>query len=174
MRKKEQIMKKLTSMVRNLVLTVSIVMTQQSIAAIPDKQQQVTPTDQQTMILYYVNQYRIKHHLAPLKMMNVISQEAAIHSRDMASHAMSFGHDGFNGRIKRLYQKIKDCNGAAENVAYYKVDAKKLVEQWVASRGHRQNIEGNYNLTGIGIAYSKKGWAYYTQIFIRSNNKNYV
>jgi uncharacterized protein YkwD len=55
-------------------------------------------------------------------------------------------------------------------VAYYKSDAKKLVDAWIASRGHRQNILGNYNLTGIGIAHNKKGWGYYTQIFIRNDN----
>lgn len=159
-------MNKFTLILKNAIFIVSIILAQQTIAAGKDKQTQATASDQQTMILYYVNQYRAKHHLAPLKMINVISQEAAKHSRDMANHAKPFGHDGFYGRINRLYLQVKDCNGGAENVAYYKVDAKKLVEQWVASPGHRKNIEGNYNLTGIGIAYSKKGWAYYTQIFL--------
>ena len=127
--------------------------------------------DDQKMILYYVNQYRAKHHLSPLKLIPVISKEAAKHSRDMASKAMPFGHAGFNGRIKTLYKKIGDCRSGAENVAYYKINAKRLVDGWIASPGHRRNIEGNYNLTGIGIAHSKKGWAYYTQIFLRSDGR---
>ena len=130
-----------------------------------------TDTEYQKKILYYVNEFRAKHHLAPLKMVNTISTEAAQHSRDMANKRMSFGHQGYNGRIKRLYKKVTLCRGGAENVAYYKLDAKKLVDAWVASPGHRQNIMGNYNLTGIGIAHGKKGWAYYTQIFLRSDNQ---
>jgi len=129
-------------------------------------------TDYQQQILYYVNQYRMKHHLSALKMNSAISSEAAKHSRDMASKAMPFGHTGYNGRIKRLYTKFGQCRGGAENVAYYRLGAKKLVDAWIASPGHRQNIVGNYNLTGIGIAYSKKGWAYYTQIFLRSDGQN--
>jgi uncharacterized protein YkwD len=120
----------------------------------------------QNDILYYVNAYRAKHRLSPLKMSSVISHEATQHSRHLASKRIPFGHDGFNGRIKRLYAHFKECRGGAENVAYYKIDPKVLVEKWVASPGHRRNIEGRYNLTGIGIAHAKKGWAYYTQIFV--------
>lgn len=123
------------------------------------------------MILYYINQYRSKHHLAPLKMSPTISREAEKHSFDMANKVMPFGHTGFNKRIHKLYQQFDQCRAGAENVAYWRIDAKKLVDGWIASPGHRRNIEGNYNLTGIGIAHGKKGWAYYTQIFLRSDSK---
>lgn len=162
-------MNRIQRLIKNLVLGISIILAQQTLAAAPTHPKAITDAEYQTSILYYVNAYRIKHHLAPLKMSNLISQEAAKHSRDMASHSMPFGHNDFDGRIKRLYQQLKECRGGAENVAYYKLDAKRLVEQWIASPGHRRNIEGNYNLTGIGIAHSKKGWAYYTQIFLRSD-----
>ncbi len=162
-------MNKIKILINIIVITASIVLVQSAMAAAQVNKKMTTDTDNQKMILYYVNAYRLKHHLTPLKMSHVISVEAAKHSQDMASKAKPFGHDDFNGRIKRLYQQIKECRGGAENVAYYKLDAKKLVEQWVASPGHRRNIEGNYNLTGIGIAHGKKGWAYYTQIFLRSD-----
>lgn len=178
-------------MIKKVLITTSIILTQQAAATVHGHETQAmahshsheviapvhihehltTDAYQQKMILYYVNAYRVKHHLPPLTMVNVISEEAAKHSRDMASHAMPFGHNEFNGRIKRLYKQINDCNGGAENVAYYRLDAKKLVEQWVASPGHRRNIEGGYNLTGIGIAHGKEGWAYYTQIFLRSDGR---
>lgn len=151
------------------VLIISIGFAQQAIAIESTNTTVATDAEYQKQILYYVNAYRLQHHLAPLKLVNIISNEATKHSRDMASHVMPFGHNEFNGRIKRLYQQIRECNGGAENVAYYKLDAKKLVEQWIASPGHRRNIMGPYNLTGIGIAHGKKGWAYYTQIFLRSD-----
>lgn len=131
----------------------------------------MSDTAYQERILYYVNEYRSRRHLRPLKMNHAISKEAAKHSRDMASNLIPFGHAQFDGRIQRLYKQVKKAHAGAENVAYYKLDAKKLVDAWIASPGHRRNIEGNYNLTGIGIAHGRKGWAYYTQIFLREDNR---
>ena len=125
--------------------------------------------EMQQAILQYVNEYRAKRHLAPLEMNQTVSAEATQHSRAMASHSVPFGHAHFDGRIKRLYRQFDPSQGGAENVAYYKWDAKRLVDQWISSSGHRQNIVGNYNVTGIGIAHDKKGWAYYTQIFLRAD-----
>ncbi|MCP0912856.1 MULTISPECIES: CAP domain-containing protein [Legionella] len=139
-----------------------------SIAA-PKKEVSSPDLPMQKQILYYVNEYRIKHHRAPLKLMSTISVEAVKHSQAMASKRISFGHQHFNERIKHLYKEFKDSRGGAENVAYYKLNAKKLVDAWIASPGHRRNILGNYTITGIGIAHAKKGWAYYTQIFLNTS-----
>lgn len=122
----------------------------------------------QKAILYYVNEYRAKHHLKALKLDARMSEEAAKHSRDMARHAVPFGHKNFNKRIHRLFAIIKDPKGGAENVAYNYKDGKDVVRNWLTSRGHRINIEGNYNLTGIGLARDKKGKLYFTQLFIRA------
>lgn len=164
-------MSKVIKFIKILAIFASIGLAQQVSAGERATQNTNIHTDYQKQILYYVNQYRVKHHLSALKMSNTISTEAAKHSHDMANKSMPFGHTGYNGRIKRLYTKFEQCRGGAENVAYYKLNAKKLVDAWIASPGHRQNIVGNYNLTGIGIAYSKKGWAYYTQIFLRSDGQ---
>lgn len=133
------------------------------------------PTDarMQQMILHYINEYRAKHHLAPLKLNASASLEAARHSQAMANKTIPFGHAHFQSRIKHLYNKFEDARGGAENVAYYRMNAKRLVDGWIASPGHRRNIEGNYNVTGIGIAHGKPGWGYFTQIFVLTNNKKY-
>jgi len=172
------------SKIKNVILAASIILSQQSVAALNVHAHEskgtrhvhetvVSDAEDQKMILYYVNAYRAKRHLPPLKLSNALSQEAAKHSRDMASHVVPFGHAGFNGRIKRLYKQISGCRGGAENVAFWRIGAKKLVDGWIASPGHRRNIEGNFNLTGIGIAHGKKGWAYYTQIFLRSDGTQF-
>lgn len=122
----------------------------------------------QRLVLQYVNQYRAKHHLAPLTMNRYASTEAYRHSWNMAHKKIGFGHGGFGGRYKRLYKHGKNCRGASENVAYYRMDAKQLVNGWISSPGHRRNILGHYNQTGIGIVpSSKKGWGYMTQLFLR-------
>jgi uncharacterized protein YkwD len=126
----------------------------------------------QKATLFYVNEYRAKHHLKPLKMNNMMSAEAAIHSRDMARHAVPFGHQNFDKRIKRIFAKIKDHQGGAENVAYNYKDGGDVVRNWLTSPGHRRNIEGNYNLTGIGLARDQRGKLYFTQIFVRTTTPN--
>ena len=120
----------------------------------------------QKNILFYVNQYRLAHGLNALKLNSSISNEATRHSQDMANHRIPFGHKYFPDRIKRLYKQIEQCRSGAENVAYNYKDTKELVRQWIGSPGHRRNIEGHYNLTGIGIARDKNGKLYYTQMFI--------
>ena len=155
--------------IKSLVITAAISLTQQAVAVAQNNSEMATDAEHQKRILHYVNEYRGKHHLAPLKMNKAVSEEATKHSRDMANQR-TMGHAGFDGRIKRLYKKVTQCRGGAENVAYYRINDKKLVDGWIASRGHRQNILGGYNLTGIGIAHGKTGWAYYTQIFLRSDS----
>lgn len=122
----------------------------------------------QNAILVHVNEYRQKHGLSLLKMDNKIIKEAKNHSIDMANHTMPFGHKYFNSRVDRLHARIKNSNAAAENVAYNYKDAQDVVKNWLRSPGHRRNIEGNYNLTGIGIARDSKGKIYFTQIFLRT------
>ena len=154
-----------------MVLALSIV---QSAKANPNKDISAIDNSTQQAILVYVNEYRVKHHLKPLKMNTRMSEEAAKHSRDMATHSIPFGHQYFDKRIHKLFAEIQQCQGGAENVAYNYKDAKDVVTNWLTSRGHRRNIEGNYNLTGIGIARDKKGKIYFTQIFLRTANQAYL
>lgn len=122
----------------------------------------------QNAILFYINEYRQQHGLTSLKMDNRIVKEAKQHSIDMATHKMGFGHQYFHNRIDRLHHLIKDSNAGAENVAYNYRDAQDVVKNWLRSPGHKQNIDGNYNLTGIGIARDKNGKIYFTQIFLKT------
>jgi uncharacterized protein YkwD len=52
-------------------------------------------------------------------------------------------------------------------VASGQMTAREVVNGWLKSPGHKKNIEGNFVLTGIGYARSKKGDIYFTQIFSR-------
>ncbi|MEB3279593.1 MAG: CAP domain-containing protein [Lyngbya sp.] len=117
-----------------------------------------------------VNEYRASQNLPPLKLDPRISQEAKQHSEAMASGEVPFSHAGSKQRFDTIgetipYQKI------AENVGYnmgYSDPAQKVVQGWINSEGHRRNIEGNFDLTGIGIAKNAKGEYYFTQIFVRT------
>lgn len=117
-------------------------------------------------ILYYVNKHRKEKGLSALTMSDIASSEAFKHSKDMANRSVDFGHDGFYDRMKDVKSKMGPIRGFAENVAYGKIGAKEVVDMWLDSPGHRENIEGNYALIGIGIARSSDGYLYFTQIFI--------
>ncbi|WP_259015849.1 CAP domain-containing protein [Emticicia fluvialis] len=113
-----------------------------------------------------VNAYRATRHLKPLRLMPQITDEATTHSLNMAMGKVRFGHGGFDKRVARLMKTISNANASAENVAYGQLSAKEVVKEWIKSPGHRTNIEGNYNLTGVGIARARNGNLYFTQIFI--------
>ncbi|AFY65488.1 CAP domain-containing protein [Geitlerinema sp. PCC 7407] len=116
-----------------------------------------------------INQYRTQKGLAPLSSNNAIAQQARSHSQAMANGSVPFSHDGFSQRVSAIGQTIA-VRGAAENVAYnmgHRNPAQVAVDGWLKSPGHRGNIEGNYSLTGIGIARNARGEYYFTQIFIR-------
>jgi uncharacterized protein YkwD len=118
-------------------------------------------------ILSYINQYRESIGLPVLQMISAASKQATQHSIDMANRTTPFGHDGFDERIDNITKKIGFVHASAENVAYGKLTAKEVVDLWLNSPGHKKNIEGDYALTGIGIAKDADGVVFYTQIFLR-------
>lgn len=137
-----------------------------------------TPTAQQIKIMEAdlinsINLERKKHHLPPLRLWAVLSTYAKDHSWNIALDHIEFGHHGFEERadaVKNFGQHI----GFGENVAYsYMMEdpIKAAVEGWMRSKGHRENIFGDYNETGVGIAYSKEGRCYITQLFAKRIQK---
>jgi uncharacterized protein YkwD len=118
-------------------------------------------------ILRYVNEHRHSRGLKPLEANSFISSVALDHSRDMLSGKTAFGHDGFHDRIDRIRKRLGPIHVAAENVASGPMGAREVVDGWLHSPGHRRNIEGDFRLTGIGLAYGRRGMIYFTQIFTR-------
>jgi len=118
-------------------------------------------------ILRYVNEYRQSKRLPPLQANSFISSVAFDHSRDMLSGKTPFGHEGFHDRIDRIRKRLGAIHVAAENVASGPMSAREVVDGWLHSPGHRRNIEGDFKLTGIGLAYGRRGMIYFTQIFTK-------
>jgi len=126
-------------------------------------------TDLETMqqaVNNEVNAYRASKRLKPLRMLPIITEEAIEHSRNMARGRVKFGHGGFEKRVGRIMKQLDNANASAENVAYGQLSAREVVREWIKSPGHRTNIEGNYNLTGVGIVQARNGNLYFTQLFI--------
>ena len=121
----------------------------------------------QNELLNEVNRHRVSKGLNKLIMSEVISAEARIHSQDMAEKKMKFGHQDFDERINHIKQHIPSFRSGAENIACFKLPPAAVVQKWLTSKGHKRNIEGKYDLTGIGVVKDDKGWVYYTQIFVK-------
>lgn len=117
-----------------------------------------------------INKYRASKGLPALTWNAAIAEQSRKHSQNMANGKVPFSHDGFQQRVAVIAKTVA-YRGAAENVAYnqgFTDPAAQAVQGWLKSTGHRTNIEGNYNLSGIGVAKNAKGEYYFTQIFIRS------
>jgi uncharacterized protein YkwD len=127
----------------------------------------VIRANMENSILYYVNLHRRAIGRLPLQMNGLESSVAAQHSRDMAAGRTPFGHKDLETRFNTISRQLKSISHIGENVAYGQMSAKEVVDAWLTSPGHRRNIEGDFTLTGIGLARDRQGSLYYTQIFTR-------
>ena len=115
-----------------------------------------------------INEYRESQGLNPLTLNDNISGQARFHSQNMADGDVLFSHNGFEQRIEAIATVIS-YQGAAENVAFnqgYPDPAARAVQSWLNSPGHLQNIQGDFDLTGVGVAQNPQGEYYFTQIFV--------
>ncbi len=136
----------------------------ETIAASPSK----PPSAMEKSIHQQINQYRQARKLPPLTLDARISEQAKIHSQNMASGKVPFSHQGFDERVSAIRRQLS-YRAAAENVAFnqgYSNPSKQAVDGWIKSNGHRVNIEGQYNLTGVGVVKNAKNGYYFTQLFI--------
>ena len=141
-------------------------------------QKQASEVDPQTLLspielqaFEKVNDYRRQRDLPPLVVDERLVKQARIHSRNMGNGVTAFGHDGFNERVKATRINFKT---AAENVAYnqgYADPAAHAVQGWINSEGHRRNIVGDFNLTGMGVYQNDAGRYYFTQLFMNTDGR---
>lgn len=113
-----------------------------------------------------INQHRAQQYLPLLEINPHIQLTATQHTQDMANGRQPFGHEGFEERARVLLSKLGGSS-VAENVALGNANPKQIVQTWLESSGHRNNIEGDFNWTGIGITQANDQQYYYCQIFIK-------
>ena len=114
-----------------------------------------------------VNDYRRDLELPPMTLLEEFSLLARKHSESMAMGDVDLGHDGFSDRYE-MALTVAVLSSAGENVGMNfaaQDPVNNALNNWLDSQGHRQNIEGNFNLTGVGIARNDLGAIYFTQLF---------
>ena len=75
-------------------------------------------------------------------------------------------HDNFFQR-KQSLQANANANVVSENVAYGFNSAESVVNAWLNSPSHRENIEGNFTDFDISAEKNNEGKWYFTNIFIK-------
>lgn len=118
-----------------------------------------------------INRRRESVGLRPLVWDATLAYLAAEHSNEMAAGRRPFGHDGFEARMAAARSAIPVARGS-ENVGRNTYPAGQSVAAavtgWIESPGHRQNLEGNFQLTGVGVARAPNGEYFLTQLFVGS------
>ena len=115
---------------------------------------------------HLTNEFRASQRLPPLTWNDGLGLIGKGHSEDMGSGKVPFGHQGFNNRFRSF--PFPFTRGGAENVAMNAglADvAKVAVDGWINSPGHRKNMLGNFNYSGIGVVRNTQGAWYLTQLF---------
>jgi uncharacterized protein YkwD len=113
-----------------------------------------------------INEHRTGMGLDSLEWNETVAVQCRNHSNYLCT-INDVNHDGFNQRMSNLRQTIS-FSGCAENAAKSR-SAQGAVDLWLNSTGHKENIEGNYNLTGVGVVVNTENFYYFTQIFLLYN-----
>ncbi|MCD2259324.1 CAP domain-containing protein [Psychroserpens luteolus] len=116
-------------------------------------------------ILELINAHRINEGLTPLNNHNTIKAVAYTHT-DYMVESNNVGHDNFFQRKNSLMQNAS-ATRVSENVAYAYSSAESVVNAWINSDGHRDNIEGDFTDFDISAEQNDEGKWYFTNIFIK-------
>lgn len=115
-----------------------------------------------------INDYRQSVGLPALQTINHVSYKSAEHNEYMIENQV-VNHDLFYERA----QNIRAAVGAVkvnENIAYNFPTPEATLAAWLASSGHKANIEGDFTHFGISVTEDPTtGKKYYTNIFVKVN-----
>lgn len=116
-------------------------------------------------IMELINAHRITQGLSPLNDHNTVKAVAFTHT-DYMIEEDNVSHDNFFQR-KQSLQLNANANVVSENVAYGFSSAESVVNAWLNSPSHRENIEGNFTDFDISAEKNNEGKWYFTNIFIK-------
>lgn len=116
-------------------------------------------------VLELVNAYREQNGLSTLLYLDESSVEAAGHNEHMIEDN-EVCHHFFGSRYQALVKSV-NAKAVSENVGFGYSSAEAVVNAWIKSDGHRENMEGEHTHFGISVKEGKDGELYYTNIFVK-------
>lgn len=124
-----------------------------------------TYNDIEVEILDEINLYRRALGLEELKPIAELSLESEGHNEYMIDEG-TVSHDNFSQRSSYLMNSV-GAKSVGENVGYGYRTSDAVVKAWLKSKGHRENIEGDFTHFGISVRQDADGKNYFTNIFIK-------
>jgi len=117
-------------------------------------------------VVRLVNEVRAEHNLAPFSICPTLMMAARFKSQSM-SDLDYMSHDGVYGAPWDLMRAFGASPGfAAENIARGQNSPESVMQSWMNSPGHRDNILGaNYTVIGVGAHRDASGRIAWTQMF---------
>ena len=110
-------------------------------------------------VLRLTNEIRVAHGLNPLLWCDALAVAARVHSEDMGrndfiSHTGSDGSSPTDRAVAAGWERSTRYMGVGENAARGQRTPQAVVDGWMNSPGHRDNIlRPTYTYIGIGYVY---------------------
>lgn len=125
-----------------------------------------TYNDSELETMQLINDYRVRIGLNALQKINHISYKCQEHNAYMIANNV-VNHNDFTARSENIMGVLGATN-VGENVAYNYKTSEAVLQAWLESPGHKENIEGNFTHFGISVTTDPAtGKKYYTNIFVR-------
>ncbi len=116
-------------------------------------------------ILEDLNLYRRANGMNELQPIDDISIEAEDHNAYMIQTG-KVSHDNFSQRASYLMNQL-GAKSVSENVAFGYHSADGVMNAWLKSKAHKDNIDGDHTHFGISVRKDSEGKNYFTNIFIK-------
>jgi len=129
----------------------------------------VTTAAQENEVIKLVNQQRAYAGLPPLTAHWELSRVARYKSADMANKGY-FSHTSptYGTPFQMMENFGLRFTAAGENIAYGQRTPQEVMNDWMNSPGHRNNIlSRSYTHIGVGLAKNSNGVCYWTQMFMK-------
>jgi uncharacterized protein YkwD len=116
-------------------------------------------------IMELINAHRINQNLNALNNHDTVKAVAFTHT-DYMIEVDNVSHDNFFER-KQSLQVNANADIVSENVAYGFSSAESVVNAWLNSPSHKDNIEGDFTDFDISAEQNNEGQWFFTNIFIK-------
>lgn len=122
--------------------------------------------EDETELARLINEHRESLGLNKLLIVNHISVKSEEHNEYMIKNKV-VNHDYFEERSQDLIQVLGAVK-VNENIAYNFSTPSSVLDAWLSSDPHRENIEGDFTHFGISIRVdAETGKKYYTNMFMK-------
>jgi len=121
-------------------------------------------------VVELVNKERVSNGLQPLKAHAKLTDCAQAKAQNMIDKNY-FAHNSptYGTPFDMIEQWGIKFTAAGENIAYGQKTPKEVMQTWMDSPGHRSNIlSDSFAEIGVGVATTKTGVIYWTQMFMRA------